>query len=239
MSRQPALVAVAHGTRTPAGPETIETLMALVRRRLPDVLVRTSYVELNEPSFADTIAAQQQPTVVVPLLLSRGYHVKHDLPSMARLSAVPVRVARPLGPHPLLAALMCRRLQAAGARRGDAVVMVAAGSRDQDGSTDALVAGRLLQAHWGSRVEVTMLSGNGSTVQEGVERLQAEGHRRVAAVPYLLAPGAFVRLARLQAGLGGCFTVAGELGPDRVVADLVVRRYQGLAAAPASAERVA
>ena len=38
------LVAVAHGTRNPAGPETIEAVMAAVRRRLPEVNISTSFV---------------------------------------------------------------------------------------------------------------------------------------------------------------------------------------------------
>lgn len=222
---RPPLVAVGHGTRNPAGPPVIEALMAQVRRRLPDTPVHTSYVELNEPLFSDVMAAQHGPTVVVPLLLSTGFHVNHDLPEMAKAATGPVRIARPLGPHPLLAALMCQRLQAAGARRGDAVVMVAAGSRDSDALVDTLEMGRLLQAHWGSPVRVAHLSGHGPRVIEAVEQLWSDGHRRIAAAPYLLAPGFFARKARAQASVAGCTTVAAELGAHRLVAELVVRRY--------------
>jgi sirohydrochlorin ferrochelatase len=221
----PTLVAVAHGTRHSAGPAVVEALMAQVRRRLPHVPVLTTYVELNAPSFADTMLDRTEPTVVVPLLLSSGHHVNHDLPEHARAALGPVRVARPLGPHPLLAALMCQRLQAAGARRGDAVVMVAAGSRDADGLVDTLAAGRLLHAHWGSRVVVAHLSGNGMRVAEAAESLWSEGHRRIAEVPYLLAPGFFAQKARVQAAAAGCVAVGETLGSHRLVAELVVRRY--------------
>jgi len=222
------LVAVAHGTRNPAGPETIDALMGQVRRRLPQVKVLTSYVELNEPGFHDTMVEQRGPAVVVPLLLSSGYHVKHDLPTMVRAAHGPVRLARPLGPHPLLAVLMCHRLQAAGARRGDAVVMIAAGSRDTDGLVDTMAMGRLLQRHWGAPVRVAHLSGNGPRVAEAVEGLWAEGHLRISATPYLLAPGYFSRKATAQANVAGCHAVGEELGAHRLVAELIVRRYLGL-----------
>ncbi len=225
----PALVAVAHGTRNPAGPEVVEALTAQVRRRLPQAEVHTSYVELNEPSFSDVMAQQHGPTVVVPLLLSSGFHINHDLPRMAADADVPVRIARPLGPHPLLAALMCQRLQAAGARRGDAVVMVAAGSRDSDGLVDTIAMGRLLQAHWGAPVKVAHLSGNGQRVTEAVESLRAEGHTRIASTPYLLAPGYFATKARAQATVAGCHVTAEHLGSHRLVAELVMRRYLALA----------
>lgn len=233
----PTLVAVAHGTRNPAGPETVETLMAQVRRRMPDVPVTTSYVELNEPVLADVMRENRRPAVVVPLLLSTGYHIASDLPAAARLSSYPVRIARPLGPHPLLAALMARRLQASGARRGDAVVMVAAGTNDADGLVDLIAAGRMLQQHWGTPVRVAHLSGRGRGVAESVGELRADGHQRVAAVPYLLAPGFFARKGRAAAQLAGCTTVADILGPDPLVAELVVRRYLALrrpAVAPAA-----
>jgi sirohydrochlorin ferrochelatase len=227
----PALVAVAHGTRNPAGPETVEALMSRVRRRLPGVEVQTSYVELNEPPFESVIAEQTGPTVVVPLLMSSGYHINHDLPRMAQTASVPVRIARPLGPHPLLAALMCLRLQAAGARRGDAVVMIAAGSNDAEGLVDTIAAGRLLEAHWGAPVKVAHLAGNGQRLSEAVEGLWAEGHRRIAATPYLLAPGFFLRKARAQATVAGCTAIGDELGNHPMVAELVVRRYLALAGA--------
>ena len=235
---EPSLVAVAHGTRNPAGPETVDALMAQVRRRLPHVPVHTSYVELNEPSFELTIGEQERPSVVVPLLLSSGYHVNHDLPAIAGTASMPVRIARPLGPHPLLAALMCQRLQAAGARRGDPVVMIAAGSRDADGLVDTIAAGRLLQAHWGAPVKVAHLTGNGQRVNEVVDGLWAEGHRRIAAAPYLLAPGFFARKARAQASVAGCVAIGDELGSHRLVVELVVRRYAAMAAAARRQERL-
>ena len=104
---KPRLVTVAHGTRAAEGPVTIHGLVRQVARRMPNVDVVESYVELVEPSFSSVMERAEAPSVVVPLLLSTGYHVTTDLPEAARRSPYPVVTARPLGPHPLLAAAAC------------------------------------------------------------------------------------------------------------------------------------
>lgn len=206
----------------------IRSLVSRVARRLPDVEVVESYVELSEPSFESVMATAEGPSVVVPLLLSTGYHVKHDLPQTADLSPLPVTLTRPLGPHPLLAAAGAMQLRAAGAVRGDAVVLIAAGSRDPDGVTDALMAGRLLRARWGGPVRVAFLGGAGVTVPEVFDQLRAAGHRRIAASPYLLAPGHFASRARLLAAAAGATVCADLLGHHPLVGELVIRRHHAV-----------
>ncbi len=71
---RPALVAVAHGTRDPAGPGVIADLLDDVRRRLPGVDVISAWVELVEPGLDEVMSRMGRPTVVVPLLLSTGRH---------------------------------------------------------------------------------------------------------------------------------------------------------------------
>lgn len=233
---RPRLVTVAHGTRDPAGPPAIRSLVRRVARLLPGVEVVESYVELCEPSFGSVMAAATGPSVVVPLLLSTGHHVDRDLPEASRRSPCPVTLARPLGPHPLLAAAGAGQLRAAGATREDAVVLVVAGSRDPGASLDASVAARLLQARWGGGpVRAAFLSGTGPGVAEVMDRLRREGHRRIAASPYLLAPGHFAAKADALARGHGADTVGAGLAGHRLVAELVVRRY--LAVGPQAVRR--
>ena len=100
----PSLVTVAHGTRVRAGNRVAAAITAAAGRRL-GVPAQGSYVELCAPLFTSVVRSLEQPSVVVPLLLSTGFHVRHDLPEAMRSASAPVQVARPLGPHPLLAAL--------------------------------------------------------------------------------------------------------------------------------------
>ncbi|WP_333769385.1 sirohydrochlorin chelatase [Streptomyces sp. IBSBF 2435] len=152
---RPTLVAVAHGSRDPRALPAVRTLLERVRAARPGVDVRLGHVELNEPLLADTLAALRGgrgrgEVVLVPLLLSRGHHVKHDLP--AALAAAPWlhgTVAAPLGPHPLLTDVLHARLQEAGWPAPD-TEPAAPGTRAA--TPAAVVTGQALSA--GSSVEV-------------------------------------------------------------------------------------
>jgi sirohydrochlorin ferrochelatase len=232
-STAPRLVTVAHGTRLSSGNLVASAITARAARRLGRVRSQTSYVELCEPAFHDVMGDNRAASVVVPLLLSTGFHIKHDIPGAVATSPGTALLARPLGPHPLLAEVMCLRLRGAGAHPGDPVVMVAAGSNDPDTVYDLAAAGRMLQARWGSPVRVATVSGIGRPIHEVVEEARADG--RVAVAPYLLSPGYFSRRARALSELAGVATVADVLGAHPLVAELVVRRYRAVLAASRAA----
>jgi sirohydrochlorin ferrochelatase len=197
-------------------------------RRLGCVPATAAYVELARPLIVDEMAANAAPAIVVPLLLSTGYHVRHDLPRAMRQSPVPVRMARPLGPHPLLADAMCWRLRAAGAQLGDPVVMVAAGSNDPASEADLAEAGRLLAGRWGGPVRVATVGGQGTPA---VDAIREFGTARVAVAPYLLAPGHFAKRVQVIARSAGVGTVAEVLGVHPLVVEVVCRRYRAVLAA--------
>jgi len=126
-----------------------------------------------------------------------------------------VRMAGPLGPHPLLAAAQAAQLRAAGAEPGRPVVLVAAGSRDPLAADDLAAAVRLLAMAWDAPVTLATLSGPGP---RPVEVVTAEH----AVSPYLLAPGHFADRARAESAASDC--VAGLLGAHPAVVELVVQR---------------
>jgi sirohydrochlorin ferrochelatase len=233
MTVAPRLVTVAHGTRVSAGNLVATAITARAARRLGRQRAVAAYVELAAPLLADVMAVNEVPSVVVPLLLSTGYHVKHDIPWAVGSSPARTVMARPLGPHPLLAEVMCQRLLGAGARPGDPVVIAAAGSNDPDAAEDLADASRLLQARWGAPVRVATVSGQGRPIPEVVEEARADG--RVALAPYLLSPGFFARRARSLGEGAGAYVVADVLGCHPLIVELVVRRYRGALAAYSSA----
>lgn len=237
---RPALVAVSHGTRDPAGPEVIEYMLDDVRRRLPGVEVITAWVELVTPTVDEVMSQMTRPVVVVPLLLSTGHHVMSDVPAAAALSGGPVHIAAPLGPDRHLARAMTARLREAGALWGDAVVLVAAGSTDPAGLADVQQAAEMLRSEWGPWVAHACLTGAGPDVAAAVENLRQTGAGRVCIAPYLLAPGRFAsRLAGVATAVGAT-TIAPVLGGHRLVTDLVVLRYQqGIRALVATSHLVA
>jgi sirohydrochlorin ferrochelatase len=199
------LLAVAHGTRSPAGQAQIRRLIDAVARRRPDVDVRLAYADVQQPRVAD---AAPDGAVVVPLLLSAGYHVRVDIArAVAGRAAV---VAPPLGPDPALVASMRRHLGGA-----DAVVLAAAGSSDPRWRTDVATVAAHMDAHVG------YASGSERRVPDVVAGLRRAGAERVTVAAYLLAEGVFYRSL---AG-SGATTVTPPLCRDPAVADLVIRRY--------------
>lgn len=218
---RPRLVTVAHGTRKSGGNEVAREITAAAGLALGAEAV-CSYVELSEPLFEDVVAADATPTVVVPLLLSTGFHLRQDLPRMAAGAAGPLVLGRPLGPHQLVARAQLDQLARVGARPGDGrLVLVAAGSSDPLATRDLTRAAELLGRLWGSPVEVATLSALGRRPAEVVRAGDVVS-------PYLLSPGFFADRARSESLAAGAAVVADVIGPHPLVVDLVVQRTGAL-----------
>ncbi|MGO2113107.1 MAG: sirohydrochlorin chelatase [Pseudoclavibacter sp.] len=227
----PALLAVSHGTSSPAGQAAVASLVEAVAGRLPGVDVRLGHVDVQHPDVAESLdALGDRAVVVVPLLLSAGYHVRVDL---ARETGHRrgVAVARAMGPDARLAMALASRLEAAGGLPGDAIVLAVAGSSDGRANDDCVRMAGMLGERLGRDVTVGFLSAAEPRLDAAVARARAQqpaGSTRVAVATYLLAPGYFHALAaRLAAGgdlvappLLGADAPAGEL------VDLVIERYR-------------
>ncbi|MCT4352820.1 sirohydrochlorin chelatase [Streptomyces sp. Je 1-79] len=240
----PTLVAVGHGSRDPRARAALSQLVERVRELRPGLDVRLAHIELNAPLLTDVLddlAAGEQDAVLVPLLFGPGYHVKHDLPGAA--AAVPdgrVRIAAPLGPHPLLVEALADRLAEAGwtsedsASRSTGVVLAAAGSRDPE----ALDAVRRIAAALGERlggvpVVPAYASAATPTVPEALRLLAARGRHRAAVASCFTAPGLFAGRAAAHAP----WIAAAPLGDHPALARLVLHRYDRSLTAPASPRR--
>ena len=220
------LVALAHGTRHPAGARTIEALVARVRYRLPDVPVRTAYVEVQRPSLGEVLADVRGSAVVVPLLLAHAPTPRPSWPDAT--DGCPV--AGPLGPDRLLAEVLAVRLRAAGARPGQPVVLVAAGSPDPCAQGDTARAARLLEELWRGPVRAAHLTGRGERMSEVVDAFDRLGVAPPAVAPYLIGPGELHGKAREDARSLGLSTVADVLGDHPMVAEAIARRYRATVA---------
>ncbi|MER6531688.1 sirohydrochlorin chelatase [Streptomyces sp. NPDC001508] len=236
----PALVLVAHGSRDPRALHTVRALMERIRRLRPAVPVRLGHIELNEPLLPDTLAGLGgAPAVLVPLLLSRGHHVKRDIPEAVAAAAPHARVAAPLGPHPLLVDTLCARLIEAGwrirtteaARRGSGIVLAAAGSRDADSAADTRRTARLLADRLGVPVVPAYASAATPTVPAALRALADRGRHRIAVASCFTAPGRFATQCAEQAP----WIASAPLGAHPALAHLVLHRYDQTLATPTSA----
>ncbi|MGY2130359.1 sirohydrochlorin chelatase [Blastococcus sp. SYSU DS0617] len=226
MSAQPVLVACAHGTRNPTGRRLIAELALAARARRPDLVTTAAFVDVQPPTVVDVVAglaAEGRPAVVVPLLLSGGYHVHVDIAD-AVAGAEGTVAARPLGPDPRLVAVLHDRLVDAGADPRDprtAVVLAAAGSSDPRSVADVENTAALLQRSWTGRVTTGYGSAARPPVPDAVAAARRAGAERVVLAAYLLAPGHFHdKLAGAGADL-----VTAPLLPDERIAEVLLDRY--------------
>ena len=212
----PALLLVAHGTASPVGTSTTRRLVDAVAAQRPERSVGLCFLDVALPALGTAVNALDGPTVLVPLLLSTGFHVLTDIP--AAVDGHPnVSIARHLGPHPLLAEAMADRLSEA--RRpddaADRTLMVAAGSTQASAAAEITQAAALLEQRLGQSVTVCTMADDLDAVLAAL--------RPVRVVPYLLSEGLFTD--RIAQAAGPDTTVAAPLGSHPAVLALIWRRY--------------
>jgi sirohydrochlorin ferrochelatase len=222
----PVLVACAHGTRNPTGRRLIAELALAARALRPGLTTVAAFVDVQPPTVVDVVAglsADGRPAVVVPLLLSGGYHVHVDIAG-AVAGAQHAVAARPLGPDPRLVEVLHDRLLQTGADPGDprtAVVVAAAGSSDPRSVADVENTADLLQRTWAGPVATGYGSAASPTVPEAVLTARRGGAARVVVASYLLAPGHF----HDKLGGAGADAVTAPLLPDERIAAVLLDRY--------------
>jgi len=220
----PVLVCCSHGTASAAGRAAVSAIVAAAADAL-GVPTRETYVDVQEPQVDEVIASIPGAAVIVPLLLSPGFHTAVDIGRAAR-SRPGVVATDTLGPHPLLAELLAERVHEAGLRAGDHVVLAAAGSSRPAAARSVEAVRDDLAARIGAPLTVGYAYGAAPTVADAVAAARAAGARRVIAASYVLAPGHF---ADLVAGAGADLTTP-PLGADPRVVRIVAERYrEGLA----------
>jgi sirohydrochlorin ferrochelatase len=224
--RRRTLVAVAHGSSHPAALRTVTALARQVRRLAPVIDIRVAFVQHAEPSLPAALAAAGDGAVIVPLLLSTGYHLTNDIAVAASPADRPAwRVAGPLGPDHLLVTALSHRLAEAGVPDGTPVVLAAAGSTDPEAARQIGAQAELLAQSLAVPVQVAFASAGRPSVPEAVAALRARPGAQVAVASYLLAQGHF----HDQLATAGADFVTRPLGDHPAVAALVIDRYRAAA----------
>ncbi|WP_328383619.1 sirohydrochlorin chelatase [Streptomyces sp. NBC_00400] len=260
---RPALLVVAHGSRDPRHAAAVSALCARVRALRPGLRVEVGYLDFNAPrvpQVLERLSAEAEAkgrraaassgrgrgrgdgvreVVALPLLLTRAFHAKSDIPAVlraatARLPLLSVRQADVLGPSPLLTAALERRLAQAGVRPGDrgstGVVLASAGSSDPEASAVIAEIAREWRhtAGW-CAVRPAFASASLPRTADVVRELRAEGVGRVAVAPYVIAPGFLPDRIAAGAREAGADVLAPVLGPAPELARLLLRRYDAAA----------
>ncbi|MGP3940539.1 sirohydrochlorin chelatase [Streptomyces sp. 6N106] len=234
----PTLLIIAHGSRDPRHAATVDALRARVRSLRPGLRVEAAFLEFNAPRVPQVLArlAAEDATEVIalPLLLTRAFHAKTDIPAVlreatARHPRLSVRQAEVLGPSPLLMDALERRLHEAGLRPADrpstGVVLASAGSTDPEAiAVIAEIAREWRHTGW-CAVRPAFASASLPRTEDAVRALRADGVARVAVAPYVIAPGRLPDRIAHGAEAAGADLLAPVLGPAPELAHLLLRRY--------------
>ena len=223
------LILAAHGTRRPGGVAMIGDLAAQVSA-LVGRTVQLAFVDVLGPTPSEVLSqagATGRPAIVVPAFLSRGYHVRTDLPAHVAASGHPNVIVTPaLGPGGEIARLVADQLAKSGWRPGDSVILGAAGTLDRRARADLHTTATLMSALTGSRVRLGFAATGDPHVHEAVDRAGARdrrnGARRVVVASYLLADGLFQERLRTS----GADLVSQPLGTHPGLARLIANRFR-------------
>jgi sirohydrochlorin ferrochelatase len=226
----PTLLAVAHGSKHHAATATIRALASEVERLAPVLDIQVAFVQDAEPSLPHALDAAGPDVVIVPLLLSTGYHLTTDIAGAVTAidtaitagGAPAPRVAGPLGPDPLLVTALTGRLAEAQVPPGTPVVLAAAGSADPLAAAQVQAQADLLAADLGAPVAVGYAAAGQPTVGDAVAALRVRTGQPVAVASYLLAPGQF----QDKLSQSGADWVTMPLGAHPAVAALIIDRYR-------------
>ncbi|MEU1311278.1 sirohydrochlorin chelatase [Streptomyces cinnamoneus] len=242
------LLIVAHGSRDARHAATVAALRARVAARRPGLRVEAGFLDFCGPRVEEVLAGLAaegvRKVVAVPLLLTRAFHAKSDIPAVlagatAALPGLTVRQSAVLGPSALLTAALERRLYEAGVRPGDrgstGVVLASAGSSDPEANAViADIAREWRRTGW-CAVRPAFASASPPRTEDAVRALRAEGVRRVAVARYALAPGRLPDRIAEGARAAGAEVLTEVLGAAPEVVSLLVRRYEQAAAEAAAA----
>lgn len=233
----PVLVGCAHGTRSRRGRDIVRRILMDVRRQLPEVEVREAYVDVQQPEVARAVEDNAAPSlrartrdqdgepldaVVVPLLLSTGYHVRHDIGRAIKHRRA--YCAPPLGPDPRLARILAERLEQTGVDTQDprtAIVLGVAGTSDSQGQEMGRAMAAHLAEYLGREVSIGFLAAAEPSLPQAVEEARRAGARRVAVSAYLLTRGYFYDVAT-QAGAD---VISAPIGVHPLLTQVIIDRY--------------
>lgn len=231
--RAPVLLVIAHGSRDPRHAATVHALTGRVRSLRPGLRVETGFLDFNAPSVPrvlERLAADGvREVVALPLLLTRAFHAKADIPAVLHQAppVLNIRQAEVLGPSPLLLTAVEQRLYEAGLdpsqKRSTGLVLASAGSTDPEAiAVIAEIARELRHTGW-CAVRPAFASASLPRTEDAVRQLRAEGVRQVAVASYVIAPGFLPD--RIAAGAREADVIAGVLGASPELARLLLQRY--------------
>jgi sirohydrochlorin ferrochelatase len=216
-----AVILLGHGSPDPRAGIGAAALAGRVADLLPDDEIRLAFLDNTAPTLTEaalTVAAHADITVV-PVFLSRAYHVKVDVPAEVAKASVAINreitITDPIGPDPLLGPLDAQLPPDA------PVVLATAGTSD----LEAQAAFDALAAAWSARRGTPVLVAYASQAQPdiatAITQVESVGELKAAIARFLLFDGVFPDRIKATAGDRAISSV---LGDEPLLAEIIADR---------------
>ena len=204
----PAVLLCGHGSRDLDAIGEFEAFAAALRRRLPEALFTTGYLEFARPTIHDGLALLAargaQQILAIPGMLFAATHVKNDLPwevnsFAAENPGLDVRFGRDLAIDPRLLRAAAERIAAAEpegrvGRKESLLVVVGRGTNDPDANSNVAKVTRMLWEGMRFGWAETAFSGVAHPrVDAALARAARLGFPRIVVFPYFLFTGVLVK----------------------------------------------
>lgn len=205
----PAILVIGHGSRSVSAVEEFHQVAAQLKKRFPNRLVETGFLEFATPVIAEglekLIAQGAKDIIGVPGMLMAAGHAKNDIPSeintlMAANPGVQITYATELGVDAKMIRAAAARIEEAEVQFGDdydrkdtLLMVVGRGASDSDANSNICKITRMLEEGMGFGWATTSYSGVTSPlVDEALERVKGLGFKRILLFPYFMFSGRLI-----------------------------------------------
>ena len=113
------ILIIAHGSRAKETETTLETIISIVKEKLPETIIEIAFMEFSDRTVEKGISALAAKGIteikIVPYFLFMGIHLKVDIPNMAEECArkypnVKITMGDPIGADERLAEIIIDRI---------------------------------------------------------------------------------------------------------------------------------
>ncbi len=210
--RKPAILFAGHGSRDVNAVAEFLQLAEHFRRRFPERMIETGFLEFARPIIAEGIEklVDQGAThiQVIPGMLMAGGHAKNDIPSelnaLQQHYGIKIEYGAELGVNPKMLQAASDRIEQAEqelihrvpayARKNTLLVVVGRGASDADANSNICKITRFLEEGMGFGWATTCFSGvTTPLVPECLARAHGLGFKQVIVFPYFLFTGRLVK----------------------------------------------
>ena len=114
------ILVIAHGSRAKETEATLDSVLSMVKAKLPDIIMECAFMEFSDRSVEKGVSALAERGVseikIVPYFLFMGVHLKRDIPEMVAKCAagfpdIKITMGEPLGVDERLADIIVDRIQ--------------------------------------------------------------------------------------------------------------------------------